>query len=320
MQFNVTKNKKNKESIVVMLKPLIEEKCIHEITEITEGMFNAVYRVNTDDEEYIVKIAPSQSVSVMTVEKDAMQVEIRALDIVNQNGLDLVPQVVYYDQSCINCDAPYFVMKKMPGKTFGSVMDLLSEQQKDSIYLKVGDINRKLNNITNGIFGSLTDESKTSEMWYVVFRGMLTDMLDDCNAKGISIPYEKKQILSLLSNDSCYFDDVKNAHLVHWDLWEHNVMVHEDNISGVFDFERCFWGDYLMEFGFRAEQKIPAFLKGYGKESFSKDEQRRMQWYDLYWYLFNINEGFYRNYADDSLYTWGIEQLVRTWKLLSEVI
>jgi len=59
--------------------------------------------------------------------------------------------------------------------------------------------------------------------------------------------------------------DVTEPRLLHWDLWDGNVLRKEGRVSGIVDFERAIWGDPLMEFYFgrfhnsKASDKATAF-------------------------------------------------------------
>ena len=53
-------------------------------------------------------------------------------------------------------------------------------------------------------------------------------------------------------------------------------------------------------------------LKGFGQNSFSEDELKRLRWYDIILYLTMMIEVFYREYDDKGQYFWAREMLGKT--------
>jgi len=74
--------------------------------------------------------------------------------------------------------------------------------------------------------------------------------------------------------DGRKFSEIKEATLVHWDLWEGNVFIKDGHVSGIIDWERAMWGESLMDDRFRHHNKNDAFLIGFGKESFTEKEKK----------------------------------------------
>ena len=64
------------------------------------------------------------------------------------------------------------------------------------------------------------------------------------------------------------------------------------------------WGEPFMDDRFRRHTRTSAFLEGYGQTAFSREEMRRILWYDVFLYLTMMTEGSFRQYPDDSQYRW----------------
>jgi aminoglycoside phosphotransferase (APT) family kinase protein len=287
--------------------------------ELTEGFFNIAYLVRFQDgEELILKIAPDANMDIMTHEVNIMYSEVDSMQMIKHQGIIPVPEVVLADLSRSIIPSDYFFMRKLPGSSFQSQMEALSQEDKDEINYKVGAMNRKINEITGTKFGYYGQEDKQGTSWYLVFSSILKDALQDANRKSIDLPVEEKELLSLLVKDKILFDEVSIPKFIHWDLWAGNVFVKDGLITGLIDFERCLWGDILMEVGFRSCFLNPAFLKGYGFEELSASEQRRILWYDIYLFVICCLECDYRGYDTRDTYRWGSSMLKETFHKMKD--
>ena len=72
-----------------------------------------------------------------------------------------------------------------------------------------------------------------------------------------------KELMTEFENEKQVFDEVSSATLVHWDMWEGNVFVEDDHVSGIIDWERAMWGEALMDDRFRKHNLNKDFLDGF---------------------------------------------------------
>lgn len=103
---------------------------------------------------------------------------------------------------------------------------------------------------------------------------------------------------------------------MHWDVWNLNIIVQNEQVTGLLDFQRALWADPLMEAQFRVlffGQEITPSLRGYGKTSFTETEQQRNYSYSLYFVLVLNIEPYYRNYDDENILTWDESLSARRW-------
>jgi hypothetical protein len=89
-----------------------------------------------------------------------------------------------------------------------------------------------------------------------------------------------------------------------------NVFINEGKVTGLIDFERCLWGDELLEVGFRTYGYEKGFFDGYGISGLSKEQQIRAEWYDIYLFLISSLECDYRLYDSRWAYEWGSKMLL----------
>jgi thiamine kinase-like enzyme len=118
------------------------------------------------------------------------------------------------------------------------------------------------------------------------------------------MPYQK--LRDVLDNHSACMNEVSEPSLIHWDLWDGNLLIENGQITGIIDFERALWGDPLIEYYFtNASLDNTAFKKGYGRyEQLSVMEQKRVLYYRLYLNLIMYVECYYRGYSDEAHIAW----------------
>lgn len=277
--------------------------------ELTEGFFNIAYKIQVNNQSVILKIAPPKNIDVMTHEKNIMYSEVDSMCRVAKATNVPVPKVLFYDDSCVICDSPYFFMEMLDGRSFSTCMDEYSTEEKYEIHKQIGKYNEQLNQLTNDKFGYYCQEDKQGSNWYEVFKSMLEDTFVDAERKNITRPVTKDELLMLLERDKYIFDEVKQPKFVHWDIWAGNVFIKDKEITGIIDFERCLWADELMEVGFRTYGYEQGFLDGYGITKLTLEQEKRAKWYDIYLFLIVSLEYNYRQYDTMDSYHWACEML-----------
>ncbi len=304
MPVSITKAAVSEDTVKRMAQKAFGEDAL-EIQELKEGYFNIAYRVRLKDRSTVLKIAPSPETEVMTFEKNIMFSEVDSMRMVARRTEVPVPEVLFYDNSRSVADREYFFMEMLEGQSLSSISDTLSQEQKQKIYYDIGRYTAVLNRITGAGFGYYGQPDRQGEDWYEVFRDMLRDPFADAGRKGIAMPVKERDTLELLERDRALFEAVETPRFVHWDIWAGNVFMADGRIQGFIDFERCLWGDPLMEVGFRGYERNGAFLDGYGLRKLSREEDRRARWYDVYLALLWCLETDYRGYDNRDFYHMG---------------
>ncbi|MCR5753735.1 MAG: aminoglycoside phosphotransferase family protein [Acetatifactor sp.] len=307
----ITKNRQPKETIIDMAKKAFPEKSVVEIKELTEGMCNVTYHISfSDGTECILKIASRDQTGHLSNEVNLMNAEVKAMRLVSQSCSVKVADVLFYDCSKELCDGDYFFMEKLPGENYFLNKDKLAEETQQQIDEEIGVISRELPRITNGNFGFLGSEESFDSLYEFV-KVMLQNLINDAEKKQVDIGYSAPMLVEELKKDKEAFAGVHTASLVHWDMWEGNVFIENNHVSGIIDWERAMWGEPFMDDRFRMHNRNENFLRGFGKHSFSKEELRRLRWYDIILYLTMMIEVFYREYEDQGQYLWAKEMLLK---------
>lgn len=301
----ITKNRLSESKIEQMVvKAFSGKKALH-TEELTEGLCNAAYFITLEDRsKTILKIAPRDKHALLSNEVNMMQAEVGAMRLVAEKTDIPVPQVYFYDDSRTICDSAYFFMEVMEGQSYFSCKQNLEQEQIHKLDFELGVIEKKISSIHGEKFGLLADQEHWTEQLFDTVSLMIARVLQDAEAKSVNIGYSLQDILSVLNTDRKCFDEVTKPVLVHWDMWEGNVFIHQGHVSGIIDWERAMWGEVFMDDRFRRHTRSIDFLRGFGKEQLTDTEMQRIYWYDVLLYLTMMTEGAYREYQDDSQYQW----------------
>jgi fructosamine-3-kinase len=316
---HLTQNIQSESTLARLVQRAFPERKLESVKELTEGYFNIAYEVSFEDgAQSILKIAPDPKVTVMTYEHNIMEAEVRCMQLVAENTTIPVPQVEFYDPSCTLCNSPYFFMEKINGKSLSSQKSLLTPEQVSHIHQAVGALNKEINQLTHDTFGYPSQKTLQSKNWFDAFTAMMKAVIRDAEQENIDFTLAPSDILNLLERDKALFGSILTPRLVHWDLWDGNVFIEDGKVIGLIDWERCLWGDPFLEVGFRSYGKSADFVKGYGIESFTEEETRRIIWYDLYFLMIAAQESVYRGYDTNDFYTWAIKLLHEKYAALQE--
>ena len=109
------------------------------------------------------------------------------------------------------------------------------------------------------------------------------------------------RIRELVAGSAAELDEVDRPALVHFDLWDGNVLAVQGRLAGLVDGERYLYGDPLVDFVspvvLRRVEDEPAhpFVRGYAAATgtpvvFDAPARRRLALYRIYLYLIMIVE------------------------------
>lgn len=310
---SITKNRQSPETLRAAAKAAFPGRTVIGFTELTEGMFNAAYRCDfADGTACILKIAPAVAKGLLTNEVSLMQAEITSMQLLREQGEICVPEVLFSDFACTLFGSPYFFMALVPGCSLSSCAGKMPEAMVSDVMREVGLLQRRLVDIHGDRFG-LGGDVRRFDTQAELVQYMLTNVLGDAARVGLAFGFTAEELLARLERDVACFDEVQTPSLVHMDMWEGNIFVHEGRLSGVIDWERVLWGDPLMDDRFRWHNRPQAFLEGYGKTTFTPAEKRRMRWYDVYLQLTMLTESIYRRSEDEGMARWLRKSLAEAW-------
>lgn len=281
---------------------------IRSYEELTEGYFNAAYRVElVDGMACVLKVAPPPEVRVLRYEHDILNTEVEVLRLVASRTTMPVPAVLFHDARCDLLPSPCFAMQFVTGEMLHTLRASLSPQDNDHIDRTCGGYLRQMNAISGPGFGRYTPSARQFPTWRQAYDQLLTDVLLDGEAEKIELPLSYQELLALARQHYTVFDEVTRPALVHWDLWDGNIFINPQTrqVAGIIDFERALWADPLMEVNFGAFGYNPAFIQGYGLAlPLSPAQQTRRVLYNLYLFLIMVIECRYRRYPTNDQEVW----------------
>ncbi len=320
---SITKRKLSFEEIQDLARQVFgEEIYVKSHTDLADGWYNSAYLIVLSDmRQVILKISPPSNVKNLTYEKNIMDTEVEVLRLIKNIGTIPVPEVLYYDNSKRILDSEYFFMEKIDGVPYNNIKESLPETERNEIERQLGIYNKLINDIEGEKFGYFAANSKRSDNWPEAFINMLDDILNDGKEYNVKLPLEYNKIKELIMTNLSVFDEVVAPQLVHWDLWDGNVFINNENkIAGIIDFERALWGDPLMEVYFGDMFRSESFCKGYGRDTLTSEKSKiRRIIYNIYVYLILFIECDYRKYGDEKHKKWTHDLLEKELNLLLEI-
>jgi aminoglycoside phosphotransferase (APT) family kinase protein len=289
---------------------------VQSFSELTDGYFNAAYRVElADGLVFVLKVAPPVAVRVLRYERDIMRTEVDVLRLAREKTTMPVPGVLFADDSRRLIANPFFAMEFLPGTPFNKIKEEMPPDHRQAVEHAAGRYLRQMNGIGGPRFGLFAHSNRQSPRWREAFGWLMDDILADGAEMSVVLPLPPDRLTAGLASHYAVLDEVASPCLVHWDLWDGNIFVDPIThaITGVIDFERALWADPLMECNFGAFGGVSAaFAEGYGRPMLqSESQQRRRALYNVYLYLIMIIECYYRRYETDKQETWARGQLDR---------
>lgn len=320
-----TKNRKTKNQIARMVERAFPDLTLapteDAIEELKEGFFNAAYRVClSDGREVILKIAPPPTAEIMTYEKNIMATEVASMRLASQNPAIPVPEIYYYDDSHEVCESDYFFMEKLSGENYGIIRASLAPEVQAQIDEEIGAIVREINRFTGTYYGYPGNPDLQASTWREAFLKICEAVLEDGRRKNAGYgPFSIDGIHAAMMKHASALDEVATPQMVHWDAWDLNFFVKDGHVTGLLDFERVLWGDPLLEAQFRPLfGPENGYLRGYGKTTFTHEEERRNHLYTLHLALVAKTECYYRHYDTDEMANWAMNMLVPTMQWLQQ--
>jgi aminoglycoside phosphotransferase (APT) family kinase protein len=261
--------------------------------ELGGGTFNAVYLVRqAAGPGLVVKLAPDPGGPMLTYERGILATEAMYYRLAGQQAGVAVPSVLEVDPGAGVLAGGYLVMSECAGIPWHELLPQPARREHDQLRAEIGRQVAVLHTITGSAFGYPSWPLRTS--WRAAFLEMADRVLSDAGQFAVALPRSAAEIRDLLAARAHVLDEVRTPVLVHFDLWDGNVLVDVGDgtprIGALIDAERAFWGDPLAEFVslalFADIEQDAAFLRGYrtagGTVTFDAAAQLRLSMYRVY--------------------------------------
>lgn len=258
---------------------------------LTGGTFAAVWRATLHDgRDVAVKVGPPAGVPLLRYERGVIAAEARYYRTVAAGTSQVpVPPVLHADDDVV-------VVGLLPGRPLTEVRD---PPEATGVREQLGEALRHLHGVTGSHFGYDGAGRSRGPTWRAAFTAMTADLLADAADWEVPLPVPADEVLATVDRHAGALDEVRRPALVHFDLWDGNVLCEDGRLTGLVDGERYFWGDPLYDFvspalGGRMEE-LPEHpvLRGYhgdGPHRFTDTQRRRLMLYRLQFAVLLLTE------------------------------
>ncbi|GAA2446946.1 phosphotransferase family protein [Streptomyces macrosporus] len=267
------------------------------------GTYNTLHRIAlSDGTELVLKVPPPATDRCLRYERGILRGE----EVFHRRAAEAgvpVPRVLHADHDGTAGAGPFLLMSACAGVPWHAVAADLEAGERARLRGELGRLVARLHTVVGPAFGYPAESvAPLSPAWRPAFTAMVDAVLDDADRYAARLPRPVDRIRRLLHAASPALEEVTEPVLVHFDLWEGNVLLTgapgARTIGGVVDGERMFWGDPLADFASLALlgdiEDDPAFLAGYasggGRADFDATARTRMALYRAYLYLIMLVE------------------------------
>jgi aminoglycoside phosphotransferase (APT) family kinase protein len=274
------------------------------------GTFNTVYLGSlVDGTGLVLKVAPDPREPVLKYEEGILATEAMYYRLAARCPGVRVPSLVHLDTGDEIVPGGFLVMSECPGTSWYELRTRLAEPERAEVRAELGRQVARLHTITGPAFGyPALSVGPLRPSWREAFMDMVDAILADARRFAVELPRPAPRIRDLFTAKAPVLDEVTVPVLVHFDMWDGNILVDPDAgpIGGVIDAERAFWGDPLAEFVslalFTEIQDDHALLHGYrsagGSLTFDDAALLRLSLYRAYLYLLMWVETAPRRYDE----------------------
>jgi Ser/Thr protein kinase RdoA (MazF antagonist) len=252
--------------------------------EIGGGTYNTAIRLKlSDGRRLVLKIAPS------------------APGLSHEHDL-LATEAEYYRRvpgplpSVVGAGPGFLLMTELPGVPWSQAAD------GPRPHRELGGVVAGLHTVTGDSFGYPQEPLRPT--WPMAFAAMVDAILGDAVTYEVRLPRPAAEIAHLVRRHEPLLALVTTPVLVHFDLWDGNILLDDGRVSGIIDAERAFWGDPVAEFVSLSlfRDLDPALLDGYraagGPAAFDPPARRRLALYRVYLDLIMLVETVPRKDGD----------------------
>ena len=282
------------------------------------GEFAAVAHVALrDGGELVLKVGPAPEVPLLAYERGMVGAEVRYLTRLGHEAPGVpVATVLAHGEDAGGDEntaggtsgGEWMAVSLLPGRPLYHYLDQAREAGEADpggpVRAALGAACARVHTLTSPdrSFGYDDGVRPHGATWPEAYTAIIEALLADAAAWDLALPAPAEQIRALIRRNAEVLADVRRPALVHFDLWDGNVLAAPGpdgalELSGLVDGERFLYGDPLIDFvstalfrRIEAEPEHP-FVAGYRAatgepgRAFTAGELRRLALYRLHLYL-----------------------------------
>lgn len=284
------------------------------------GMKCAVYKIFDGTKSIVLKVSSTNQNLLLSYERNTMWWEVEMLKIMQSYDIPS-PKLLYYDKSKEICEAEYFFMSYIEGNKLSEYKGKLNKEVRDLIEQEIGEICHKISMIQSNNFFLPSYKNNNFPNNYEFIKNLFMSLILDANSKNIIIPnYNYNDFINILNYFKEELINIKKICLVHSDMWDGNIIIKDEKVNGIVDFADLYFCDELFSFYFHTLSKeiSYSFMKGYGKNNLTYEENIRIIIYKIFVIFKMIVEKDYKNFnSNGKNFDWLYDKLDYEFKKLS---
>jgi aminoglycoside phosphotransferase (APT) family kinase protein len=246
--------------------------------ELAGGGFATVWRATlADGRDVVLKVGPPATARLLDYERGMIAAEAEYFRLVRDRAPGVpVPDVLRHGDN-------WLVTTLLPGRA------LTEEPANDPVREQLGAAVAELHRISGPHFGYTGGRAAAGD-WPTAFGTILDGLRADAAAWNVPLP----QLDGLVERHHGRLSEVTRPALVHFDLWDGNVLFVGDRLTGLVDGERFLYGDPLIDFVSPAllrrieDEPDNPFVRGYGPTEL---DSIRLGLYRVFLYVLMLAEG-----------------------------
>ncbi|MEV0649524.1 aminoglycoside phosphotransferase family protein [Phytomonospora sp. NPDC050363] len=273
-----------------------------EVVPLEAGTYNTLHTATlAGGSRVVLKVPPDPAAPCLRYERGILRGEADFYVHAASVGVP-VPAVIRAALDGGPVEGGYLVMSEIPGVSWDRAE--LGETDRRRLRRDLGRLVAALHTVTGPAFGYPGEgPGPLTGTWRDAFTAMIAAILTDAADHAAPLPVPLGEIGEAFAASAPLLDEVDRPALVHFDLWDGNILVDGGEISGLIDGERMFWGDPLADFAslalFADIEADADFLHGYGGPVFTAEARRRLAMYRAYLYLLMLVESVPRGYPPE---------------------
>jgi aminoglycoside phosphotransferase (APT) family kinase protein len=271
-----------------LLGPALDAEVV-DASELSGGTFAAVWQARlADGRDVVVKVGPPGGVRLLRYERGMIDAEAAYFRLVRGEMPGApVPDVLHLGDNWI-------VTTRLPGRPLTDMSD--NNRSTAAVREELGATVAGLHRITGPHFG-YTGDRPAGPDWPTAFGAIVDALLADAAEWDVPLP---AGIGELAARHGANLATVTRPALLHFDLWDGNVLAAAGRLTGLVDGERFLWGDPLLDLVspalfHRIEQEPEhPFLRGYAAATglvLDDAARTRLALYRVHLYLLMLAEG-----------------------------